>query len=87
MAAQGSLGVPKSWCHGEPLGLHNLGAADGALRQPSDELEEVEQSLKETSSGSDRTALTMTFLAEWGDRSQISTIALAASKETAAIGN
>lgn len=27
-------------------------------------------------------ALTMTFLAEWGDRSQIATIALAASKNT-----
>merc|ERR1712224_237501 len=63
---------------------------------PSDELEEVEQSLKEKNeddveSLSDQQkksnrklmiqAFTLTFLAEWGDRSQIATIALAAAKD------
>lgn len=54
---------------------------------PSEELEEVEQSLKEQSPKAKQTwavagqALTLTFLAEWGDRSQISTIALAAAKD------
>lgn len=51
---------------------------------PSGELEEVEQELKDakkTSSSVVFQALTLSFLAEWGDRSQISTIALAAAKE------
>jgi len=63
---------------------------------PSDELEEVEQSLKEKNeddveSASDKQkknnnallieCFTLTFLAEWGDRSQIATIALAAAKD------
>mmetsp|Transcript_15568 Transcript_15568/g.29383 ORF Transcript_15568/g.29383 Transcript_15568/m.29383 type:complete len:228 (-) Transcript_15568:305-988(-) len=54
---------------------------------PSEELEEVEQSLKDEASKEKQSwavalqALTLTFLAEWGDRSQISTIALAAAKD------
>jgi len=62
---------------------------------PSDELEEVEQSLKDKNEDdpedsqqakkNSRTimmqALTLTFLAEWGDRSQIATIALASAKD------
>eukprot|EP00440_Ansanella_granifera_P064365 gb/GFBE01069783.1/.p1 GENE.gb/GFBE01069783.1/~~gb/GFBE01069783.1/.p1 ORF type:complete len:247 (+),score=71.09 gb/GFBE01069783.1/:1-741(+) len=54
---------------------------------PSDELEEVEQELKDGSAKEKNSravamqALTLTFLAEWGDRSQISTIALAAAKD------
>lgn len=54
---------------------------------PSEELEEVEQSLKDASSKDKHSravamqALTLTFLAEWGDRSQIATIALAAAKD------
>lgn len=57
--------------------------AQGEGIGPSDELEEVEQSLKgEASSRSVLlTALTLTFLAEWGDRSQLATIAMAASKD------
>eukprot|EP00931_Biecheleriopsis_adriatica_P065577 TRINITY_DN40083_c0_g1_i1.p1 TRINITY_DN40083_c0_g1~~TRINITY_DN40083_c0_g1_i1.p1 ORF type:complete len:273 (+),score=41.64 TRINITY_DN40083_c0_g1_i1:79-819(+) len=54
---------------------------------PSEELEEVEQSLKDESSKEKHSwaiamqALTLTFLAEWGDRSQISTLFLAADKD------
>lgn len=57
---------------------------------PSEELEEVEQSLKDSSPKEKRgsqgratalQALTLTFVAEWGDRSQIATIAMAAAKE------
>merc|ERR1719316_877897 len=63
---------------------------------PSDELEEVEQSLKEKNEDDMESAVdqkkknnralllqafTLTFLAEWGDRSQITTIALAAAKD------
>jgi len=69
---------------------------------PSEELEEVEQSLKDKvesdvrptalesgashcpRSGSNSIfwqALSLTFLAEWGDRSQIATIALASAKD------
>lgn len=50
---------------------------------PSDELQEVEHSLKEDGRKNTSVALqafTLTFLAEWGDRSQIATIALAAAK-------
>jgi len=50
---------------------------------PSDELDEVEQSLKDGDKAKYSILMqtfTMTFLAEWGDRSQISTIALAAAK-------
>ncbi|CAK8988380.1 unnamed protein product [Durusdinium trenchii] len=71
----------------EPL-LSDAGCATVlAVNWPSDELEEVEQSLKEDSSKQKKfwsvavQALTLTFLAEWGDRSQISTIALAAAKD------
>mmetsp|Transcript_71790 Transcript_71790/g.126755 ORF Transcript_71790/g.126755 Transcript_71790/m.126755 type:complete len:243 (+) Transcript_71790:90-818(+) len=59
----------------------------GTGKGPSDELEEVEQELKDGSSKEKKSsavalqALTLTFLAEWGDRSQIATIALAAAKD------
>lgn len=77
-------------------------ASKGEGGGPSDELEEVEQELKDKNEdGVDETgggnatpykakggstsifwqALTLTFLAEWGDRSQIATIALAAAKD------
>ncbi|CAE7688277.1 Transmembrane protein 165 [Symbiodinium microadriaticum] len=70
-------------------GAQNSGIFASALVDltPSEELEEVEQSLKEQSPKAKQTwavagqALTLTFLAEWGDRSQISTIALAAAKD------
>mmetsp|Transcript_128706 Transcript_128706/g.181553 ORF Transcript_128706/g.181553 Transcript_128706/m.181553 type:complete len:228 (-) Transcript_128706:117-800(-) len=67
----------------EALQMLRSGSGSG----PSEELEEVEQSLKEESPKAKQTwavagqALTLTFLAEWGDRSQISTIALAAAKD------
>eukprot|EP00927_Polykrikos_kofoidii_P071699 TRINITY_DN67937_c0_g1_i1.p1 TRINITY_DN67937_c0_g1~~TRINITY_DN67937_c0_g1_i1.p1 ORF type:complete len:329 (-),score=58.78 TRINITY_DN67937_c0_g1_i1:125-1111(-) len=66
---------------------------------PSDELEEVEHSLKDKNEDDAEVAdivrcrkqviprsvfwqaLTLTFLAEWGDRSQIATIALASAKD------
>merc|ERR1712129_577275 len=57
---------------------------------PSDELEEVEQSLKDEKNskilregfkGIALQAFMMTFLAEWGDRSQVSTVALAAARD------
>mmetsp|Transcript_9946 Transcript_9946/g.27812 ORF Transcript_9946/g.27812 Transcript_9946/m.27812 type:complete len:257 (-) Transcript_9946:91-861(-) len=54
---------------------------------PSGELDEVEESLKDNSpkckaaQATALQALTLTFLAEWGDRSQIATIALAAAKD------
>lgn len=61
---------------------------------PSEELEEVELSLKEKNDGSETSlrpspvfstffwqTFTLTFLAEWGDRSQIATIALASAKD------
>mmetsp|Transcript_88981 Transcript_88981/g.251109 ORF Transcript_88981/g.251109 Transcript_88981/m.251109 type:complete len:228 (+) Transcript_88981:108-791(+) len=64
---------------------------DGEGDGPSDELDEVEKELKDrtpTGKGAVKgfsaifmQALTLTFVAEWGDRSQISTIALAAAKE------
>jgi len=72
----------------EAISMFRSGEGTG----PSNELEEVEQSLKDAGSpkagGKDLTslqavamqALTLTFVAEWGDRSQISTIALAAAK-------
>jgi len=55
----------------------------------SDELAEVESSLKEkefrSRSAVAMQALTLTFLAEWGDRSQIATIALSAAKEAVGV--
>lgn len=54
---------------------------------PSGELEEVEQELKDSSPKAEAMlatawqAFTLTFVAEWGDRSQISTIALAAAQD------
>lgn len=66
-------------CKGEGLG-------------PSDELEEVEQSIKDdkgkAASGLQAIAMQvfmLTFCAEWGDRSQISTIALAAARDPAGV--
>lgn len=57
----------------------------GSGAGPSDELEEVEQELKDGAKHNKTSvlmqALMLTFLAEWGDRSQIATIALAAAKE------
>merc|ERR1719330_1469462 len=62
---------------------------NGEGKGPSGELEEVEQSLKDETRMSVEIGLqavatqafVLTFCAEWGDRSQISTIALAAAKE------
>eukprot|EP00811_Abedinium_folium_P003118 NODE_12869_length_1199_cov_1.935634.p1 GENE.NODE_12869_length_1199_cov_1.935634~~NODE_12869_length_1199_cov_1.935634.p1 ORF type:complete len:314 (-),score=117.53 NODE_12869_length_1199_cov_1.935634:209-1150(-) len=79
-------------------------ARKGEGTGPSDELEEVEQQLKEKDEDVDAStceaggsvacsgkanphralfwqAFTLTFLAEWGDRSQIATIALASAKD------
>jgi len=72
----------------EAVGMFRKGEGLG----PSEELNEVEQSLKEGGKDDDAKvgrsfrsiavqALTLTFLAEWGDRSQLSTIALAAAKD------
>merc|ERR1719498_2232693 len=49
---------------------------------PSGELEEVEKSLEDDKKSSSTAvqAFVLTFLAEWGDRSQIATIALAAAR-------
>mmetsp|Transcript_89826 Transcript_89826/g.192623 ORF Transcript_89826/g.192623 Transcript_89826/m.192623 type:complete len:254 (-) Transcript_89826:159-920(-) len=49
----------------------------------SEELEEVEKELKDDDKKKSilMQAFTLTFLAEWGDRSQIATIALAAAKD------
>eukprot|EP00927_Polykrikos_kofoidii_P034352 TRINITY_DN2915_c0_g1_i1.p1 TRINITY_DN2915_c0_g1~~TRINITY_DN2915_c0_g1_i1.p1 ORF type:complete len:324 (+),score=50.88 TRINITY_DN2915_c0_g1_i1:68-973(+) len=70
------------------FGLRQLIDAVNMLRKgegmgPSDELSEVEQSLKESRQKKSvaMQALTLTFVAEWGDRSQIATIALAAAKD------
>lgn len=82
-------------------GLQMVSKGEGV--GPSDELEEVEQELKDKNedAGVDEAgngaaapayknsatsqifwqALTLTFLAEWGDRSQIATIALASAKD------
>lgn len=69
------------------FGLKNIYDAVQMVRKgegvgPSDELDEVEESLKESKPRSvAMQAFMLTFLAEWGDKSQISTIALAANKE------
>jgi len=48
---------------------------------PSDELEETEKELEDKQKNSTLVqAFVLTFLAEWGDRSQIATIALAAAR-------
>lgn len=63
----------------EAWGMFRSGRGAGT----SGELEDVEQSLKDDPRGSKSVvlqALTLTFLAEWGDRSQIATIALAAAR-------
>jgi len=64
-------------------GLQMVTSGEGA--GPSGELEEVETSLKDVDSKGAREvafkALMLTFVAEWGDRSQIATIALAAAKD------
>jgi putative Ca2+/H+ antiporter (TMEM165/GDT1 family) len=92
--------LPKVYTHWAAVGLFVffggklLKEAIEMLRKgegagPSDELEEVEHSLKEDGSAKGLRGLqavigqifVMTFLAEWGDRSQISTIALAAAKD------
>jgi len=60
--------------------------AKGEGLGPSDELEEVEKELDESKENKNKIfsiiaqAFVLTFLAEWGDRSQISTIALAAAR-------
>lgn len=62
----------------EAARLFRTGAGSG----PSGELEEVEQSLKDdTKKGASvmLQALSLTFLAEWGDKSQVSTIALSSA--------
>merc|ERR1719433_795786 len=62
---------------------------------PSEELAEVEHSLKSGSSNNSKgkdtwaimlQALSLTFCAEWGDRSQIATIAMAAAKDSTTTG-
>jgi len=70
------------------FGLRHLYEACDMVRHgkgsgPSEELVEVEHELQESKSKSSVAvqALTLTFVAEWGDRSQIATIALAAAKE------
>jgi len=86
--------LPKQYTHWASVllfvffGIRNACEAYGMFRTgegvgPSGELEEVEQSLKEGrgSSSVALQALTLTFLAEWGDRSQIATIALSAAKD------
>jgi len=61
--------------------------AKGEGLGPSDELEEVEKELDESKENKNKIfsiiaqAFVLTFLAEWGDRSQISTIALAAARD------
>merc|ERR1712227_788758 len=61
--------------------------AKGEGTGPSDELKDVEEDLKAVKSTSKKSrnifwqALTLTFIAEWGDRSQIATIALASAKD------
>jgi putative Ca2+/H+ antiporter (TMEM165/GDT1 family) len=82
------FGVKLLW---EAIEMFRQGVGVG----PSGELEEVEQSLKDGSPSSKMNghrkgvalkvmakALGLTFVAEWGDRSQIATIALAAAKES-----
>lgn len=70
------------------FGLKNVYDAFQMVRKgegqgPSDELDEVEESLKDSKPQSvAMQAFTLTFLAEWGDKSQISTIALAANKHS-----
>lgn len=58
--------------------------ATGVGIGPSGELEEVEKSLEDEKKSSSTAlllqAFMLTFLAEWGDRSQIATIALAAAR-------
>jgi putative Ca2+/H+ antiporter (TMEM165/GDT1 family) len=63
----------------EAYGMFSNGQGEG----PSGELEEVEKSLGDKDKKSRSTAaqaFVLTFLAEWGDRSQIATIALAAAR-------
>jgi len=61
----------------EAYGMFSKGEGLG----PSDELEETEKELEDkTSSSTAVQAFVLTFLAEWGDRSQIATIALSAAR-------
>lgn len=65
----------------DAIDLHNKGEGEG----PSEELAEVDQSLRASrTEGAQEVliqAFTLTFVAEWADRSQIATIALAAAKD------
>mmetsp|Transcript_20829 Transcript_20829/g.45148 ORF Transcript_20829/g.45148 Transcript_20829/m.45148 type:complete len:229 (-) Transcript_20829:28-714(-) len=67
----------------EAVKMFQEGEGDG----PSSELNDVEAELKEGASKKTSfyavmvQAFTLTFVAEWGDRSQISTVALAAAKD------
>jgi putative Ca2+/H+ antiporter (TMEM165/GDT1 family) len=56
--------------------------SSGTGAGPSDELDEVEKTLQDGKHSKSTVveAFMLTFLAEWGDRSQIATIALAAAK-------
>jgi len=60
--------------------------ASGEGTGPSGELEETEKELEDKTNSASYTivsqAFVLTFLAEWGDRSQIATIALAAARES-----
>lgn len=62
----------------DAYGMFSSGEGAG----PSEELEETEKELEDKKShrGTAMQAFVLTFLAEWGDRSQIATIALAAAR-------
>lgn len=60
----------------------------GEGKGPSDELEEVKQSLKDDArkgASAVLQALSLTFLAEWGDKSQVGTIALSSAGSPVAV--
>lgn len=61
--------------------------SEGEGSGPSGELQEVERSLKEGKSRASVAleAFVLTFLAEWGDKSQVATVALAAAKDAVCV--